>query len=106
MAVYVNEGAFICDYYVCCDQKCEFVYTAAGSQPVKGFTLSKKFLQEQIFPKYKEQAAEIKSQSILRYKTNVRKRVLKHREDHLKDANKKSSYKHIQVTENVTSHVS
>ncbi len=56
MAVYVNDGAFICDYYVCCDKRSEFVYLAAGSTPVKGFTLSKKFLLEEIFPRYPEMA--------------------------------------------------
>ena len=79
------------------------MYVPAGSQPVKGFSLSKKFLHERIFQKYKDQALEIKSQSILRYKTNIRKRVLKHRLEHLKDVNKKSSYKQIQVTENSSS---
>jgi hypothetical protein len=56
MAVYVNDAAFICDYYVCCDKRSEFVYLAAGSTPVKGFTLSKKFLLEDIFPRYPDLA--------------------------------------------------
>jgi hypothetical protein len=39
LAVFVHEGAFICDYYASCDRRSEFVYVAAGNSPVCGFTL-------------------------------------------------------------------
>lgn len=35
----------------------------------------------------------------MRYRTNIRKRLQKHRELHLREVNKKSAYKVIDVTE-------
>jgi hypothetical protein len=95
--MFIHEGAFICDYYACCDRKSEFVYVAASGKAVSGLALSKKFLLKEIFPKYPEEAQEIKTQSLVRYRENVRKRLQKHRELHLKEVNKKSSYKTIEV---------
>lgn len=110
LGMFIHEGAFICDYYVCCDRKSEFVYVAAsggtgGSErgrsskvkAVTGLCLSKKFLHKEIFPKYPEEAQEIKTQSLVRYRESVRKRLQKHREMHLKEVNKKSTYKTIDV---------
>ena len=38
----------------------------------------------------------------MRYRTNVRKRLLKHREQHLREVNKKSTYKTIEIREKPT----
>ena len=101
LGVFVHEGAFICDYYACCDRRSEFVYVAAGQTPVCGFTLGKRFLLKELFPKYPEESKEIRSQSLVRYRNNTRKRILRHRELYLKDVNKKSSYKVIDVKDKI-----
>ena len=74
LGMFVHEGAFICDYYACCDRRAEFVHVAA-SPVVTGFSLSKKFLLKELFPKYTEQANTIRTQSLMRYRTNIRKRL-------------------------------
>ena len=99
MGVFIHEGAFICDYYVCCNKRSEFVYMASGPKAVCGFTLKQSFLHKHIFKKYPEEAQEMKSQSLIRYRENVRKRLIKHRDAHLKEANKKSTYKTIEIKE-------
>jgi hypothetical protein len=60
--------------------------------------LSKRYLH-QIFSKYPEIAAEIKEQSFYRYKKNIRAKLLKYRDEHLEELNKKSTYKIISMKE-------
>lgn len=91
----MKENSFICDYYVCNNKKSEFIFIAVAD--VKAFSLSKRFILTNIFPKYPDIASKIKSDSYNRYKKNVKTRLIKHRNDHLEQINKKSSYKIIQV---------
>lgn len=87
--------SFICDYYVCFNKKSEFIFMVV--QEVKAFSLSKKMLLQKIFPRYPFIAATIKKGSSDRYKKNVRQRLLKYREEHITEINKKSSYKNINI---------
>jgi hypothetical protein len=98
LGMFVHEGAFICDYYACCDRRAEFVHVAASPQ-VTGFSLTKRFLLKELFPRYPEEANTIRTQSFMRYRTNIRKRLQKHREQHLREVNKKSTYKAIEVND-------
>ena len=91
----MKENSFICDYYVCNNKKSEFIFLAYTE--VKAFSLSKRFILTSIFPKYPDIASKIKEQSYYRYKKNIKMRLSKHRQDHLEEVNKKSSYKTIQV---------
>ena len=91
----MKDNSFICDYYVCNNKKSEFIFIAVAE--VKAFALSKRFLLHNIFVKYPDIAAEIKEQSYYRYRKNVKNRLIKHRQEHLQEINKKSSYKYIQV---------
>ena len=93
----MKDNSFICDYYVCNNKKSEFIFIAVTE--VKAFALSKRFLLHNIFDKYPDIASEIKEQSFYRYKKNVKNRLIKHRQDHLEEINKKSSYKYIHVRE-------
>ena len=77
----MKENSFICDYYVCNNKKSEFIFIAVAD--VKAFSLSKRFILTNIFPKYPDIANKIKEQSIFRYKKNVKARLIKHRNDHL-----------------------
>lgn len=54
-------------------------------------------LLQKIFPRYPYIAATIKKGCSDRYKKNVRQRLLKYREDHILEINKKSSYKNINI---------
>ena len=54
----LKKHSFICDYYVCFNQKSEFIYMAISK--VSAYSLSKNSLQEQIFPKYPYIANKIK----------------------------------------------
>lgn len=91
----MKDNSFICDYYVCNNKKSEFIFISVTE--VKAFALSKRFLLHNIFVKYPEIANEIKEQSYVRYKKNVKNRLIKHRHEHLEEINKKSSYKFIEV---------
>ena len=66
-------------------------------QEVKAFSLCKKFLLQNIFVTYPYIAATIKKGCSDRYKKNVRARLLKYREEHIAEINKKSSYKYIDI---------
>lgn len=59
--------------------------------------MSKKFLLQNIFVLYPYIAATIKKGCSDRYKKNVRQRLLKYREEHIAEINKKSSYKYINI---------
>lgn len=95
LGIYMKDNSFICDYYVCNNKKSEFIFISVSE--VKAFALSKRFLLQQIFVKYPEIAADIKEQSFNRYKKNIKSRLIKHRNEHLEEVNKKSSYKNILV---------
>ena len=97
----MKDNSFICDYYVCNNKKSEFIFIAVAE--VKAFALSKRFLLHNIFLKYPDIATEIKSDSYQRYKKNVKNRLIKHRQEHLEEINKKSSYKYIQVRDKAES---
>ncbi|CDW72458.1 cation channel family protein [Stylonychia lemnae] len=97
LGIFMKDNSFICDYYVCNNKKSEFIFIAVSE--VKAFALSKRFLLHNIFEKYPDIASEIKEQSYYRYKKNVKNRLIKHRQEHLEEINKKSSYKYIQVRE-------
>ena len=66
-----SDNSFICDYYVCFNKKSEFIYMAINK--ISAYSLSKKFLQEDIFPKYPHIANKIKQGADLRYMLNVRR---------------------------------
>jgi len=91
----MKEKSFICDHYVCSNIQSEFIYIAHTD--VKAFALSKRFLLHDVFPKYPDIASEIKKNSYIRYKKNIRERLLRHREQHLLELNKKNIYKVINV---------
>mmetsp|Transcript_8653 Transcript_8653/g.13423 ORF Transcript_8653/g.13423 Transcript_8653/m.13423 type:complete len:104 (+) Transcript_8653:1527-1838(+) len=91
----MKANSFICDYYVSFNKKAEFIFMVV--QEMKAFSLSKKFLLQKIFPKYPYIAATIKKGCSDRYKKNVRQRLLKYREEHISEINKKSSYKAISI---------
>lgn len=74
IGIIVNEGGYICDYYVCYNKKSQFVY--AAQKEVHAFALSKRYLQNYIFEKYPEIAAEIKEDSYYLYKKNVMQKML------------------------------
>ena len=95
LGIYMKAHSFICDYYVCYNKKSEFIFMVV--QEVKAFSLSKKFLLQNIFVTYPYIAATIKKGCSDRYKKNVRARLLKYREEHIAEINKKSSYKYIDI---------
>lgn len=95
LGIYMRPLSFICDYYVCYNKKSEFIFMVV--QEVKAFSLSKKMLLQKIFPRYPYIAATIKKGCSDRYKKNVRQRLLKYREEHIMEINKKSSYKNINI---------
>ncbi|CDW71925.1 cation channel family protein [Stylonychia lemnae] len=91
----INEGSFICDYYVCQNKKSQFVY--AAQKEVHAFSLSKRYLQTYIFDKYPDIAVEIKEDSLHNYKENIMNKMIKLRQEHLEEVNKISTYKMINV---------
>jgi potassium voltage-gated channel Eag-related subfamily H protein 8 len=101
LGIYMKSKSFICDYYVCFNQKSEFIFMIV--QDVKAFSLQKKFLLHEIFPKYPIIAAQIKKNSKDRYKKNIRQRLLKYRDEHIQEINKKSSYKQITIADKAQS---
>jgi NAD+--asparagine ADP-ribosyltransferase len=92
----VKEGFPIGDYYVLANKKSQFVFVAQSE--VRAFSLSKRFLHA-TFSKYPDIATEIKEQSFFRYKKNVRAKLLKYRDEHIEELNKKSTYKVIILKE-------
>lgn len=46
----MQENTFVLDYYVTFNKKSEFIYMVV--KEVKGYALSKDFLNEHIFPRY------------------------------------------------------
>lgn len=62
---------------------------------ISAYSLSKKFLQEDIFPKYPQIANKIKQGSELRYMWNVRRVLMEQRQQHIMEMNKSSPYKSI-----------
>jgi hypothetical protein len=66
---YLKEYSYICDYYVLNNKKSEFLFKAI--REVKAFALQKKFIKK-VFKKYPEIDAVIRSESLTRYKKNIR----------------------------------
>ena len=66
---------------------------------VSAYSLSKKFLQDNIFPKYPEIANKIKQTSEVRYDRNVRSELTGKRLQHVMEINKQSPYKAINITD-------
>lgn len=73
----MKDNSFICDYYVCNNKKSEFIFIAVSE--VKAFSLSKRFILQNIFVKYPEIGREMIGKSAQRYRKNVKKRLIKHR---------------------------
>ena len=93
----LEKHSFICDYYVCFNKKSEFIYMAISK--ISAYSLSKKFLQEDIFPKYPLIANKIKQGADLRYKLNVRHVLMEQRQQHIQEINKQSHYKKVNITD-------
>ena len=70
----LEKHSFICDYYICFNKKSEFIYMAIEN--ISSFSLSKKFLNEEIFPKYPKIANKIKQGAEMRYMKNIRRVLL------------------------------
>lgn len=66
---------------------------------ISAYSLSKKFLQEDIFPKYPLIANKIKQGADLRYKLNVRHVLMEQRQQHIQEINKQSHYKKVNITD-------
>ena len=64
-----NNNSYICDYYICFDQKSEFIYLA--KKDVEAISISKQFLNDDIFVKYPKIAVKIKEGSLSRYMKNI-----------------------------------
>ena len=62
-----NKNQLICDHYVVNLCKSQFIYMAL-KQDVKGFSLTKKFLHETVFPKYPQIIEKMQLESIRLYK--------------------------------------
>lgn len=67
----LEKHSFICDYYVCFNKKSEFIYMAIEN--ISSYSISKKFLNDEIFPRYPKIANKIKLGAELRYKKNIRR---------------------------------
>ena len=96
LGTFMRSKSIICDYYVCFNKKSEFIFMVL--QEVKAYSISKKFLQDEIFPKYPVEELWIKRGSFDRYKRAIRSRLLKYRSEHINEVNKKSSYKSIKLS--------
>ena len=83
-----DKPIYICDYYVCYNKPSEFIYRAEGTTQVEGFSLAKKFLLNEVFPKYPKISQMIKETSERRYNKNVRKVMMELRQKHIGDINK------------------
>lgn len=94
-----DKPTYICDFYVCHNQRSEFIYQAEGTQVVTGFSLAKQFLLKEIFPKYLKISQQIKDTSERRYNKNIRRVMNDLRNRHIIEINKQSPYKKIQVYE-------
>lgn len=70
----LKSDCIICDHYVVNKHRSQFIYLAL--KDVRSFALTKKFLQKEIFPKYPEIAAQIKSESELRYRRNIQRQMV------------------------------
>ena len=66
----MQENTFLLDYYVTFNKKSEFIYVVV--KQIKAFALTKKFLSEQLFPKYPMREFLIKRASKQRYKRHVK----------------------------------
>jgi hypothetical protein len=84
----LKKTFMICDHYVINNKRCEFIYLVM--KPIKCFALTKKFLQREIFPRYPEIAAEMKSEALLRYKKTLKGPITEHMHKEYETLNKKS----------------
>ena len=64
---------------------------------VKGYALSKEFLNDKIFARYPVREFFIKRQAKHRYKKHLKQRLIRYREEHIQWINKKSEYKAIKL---------
>jgi hypothetical protein len=55
---------------------------------ISSFSLSKKFLNEEIFPKYPKIANKIKQGAEMRYMKNIRRVLLDQKQQHIREINK------------------
>lgn len=77
----------ICDHYVLSNCKSRFIYVAYLKE-VRGFALTKKFLQDDIKPKYPEIFNRIKNECLKNYKKNIFKPINDDREIKIQMINK------------------
>ena len=89
LGTFMRGNSIICDYYVCFNKKSEFIFMVV--QDVKAFSISQKFLKEEIFPKYPVQELYIKRGCHDRYTRAIRARLLKYRNEHINEVNKKNT---------------
>jgi hypothetical protein len=84
----LKKNFIICDHYVINNRRSEFLYQVI--KPVKCFALTKKFLHNKIFPKYPDIASEMKAESLMRYRRNLKVPITSHMEREYKNMNRKS----------------
>ena len=71
----------------------------AYNKDVKLFALTAKFLNQTVFPKYPEIKAKIQAESFAHYNKNVFKPMNELRKSEIIKANKKSTYREIQIND-------
>ena len=107
---FISQNTFFGDYYICNNTKSEFVHVAHTE--IEAFSLTKEFLMDKVFPKYPIIFRTIKNESKMRYLTQVRCDVMKHKNHHVDVVNRRSTYntmkldyKPISLTEENNSYI-
>ena len=78
LGITLDKHNYICDYYICFNLKSEFIFMAV--EPVSAYSLSKKFLLNEIFIRHPKIVNKIKEISKTRYLLNVRRELMYQRE--------------------------
>ena len=89
----IGSNSFFGDYYLCSNTKAEFVHVAISD--VEAFALSKKFLMGKVFPKYPSIYRDIQNESKTRYQSNIKEKIMLHKQSHIEVVNKRSTYNSI-----------
>jgi hypothetical protein len=90
-----KQNSEICGYYVCFDNKSEFIYLATTN--VEAISLSKRFLRGEIFKKYPKIAEKIMIGARSRYMKNIKNVLQEQRLKHMKEVNIQSRYKTFNI---------
>jgi len=96
----MGQNSFFGDYYIVFNTTSEFLFLVI--KEVEAFSLSKKFLMRKVFPKFPGIFKGMKEDIKLRYNSQIKEEIMKHKLSHIDGVNKKSTYDNIALKGKIT----